>query len=96
VLVADLREQVRVAWPESSDSEEWRYALPAAGVPADTNRATGGNGLSVAGDWMAGEGSVPGVERGLGVGEGIGASVGYSGETYASSVSAACFRTDEP
>ena len=45
----------RLADPDWTDHQGWRYALPEAGVRGDAARAAAQHGLYVAGDWVAGD-----------------------------------------
>ena len=71
-LVADLLGDDRLADPEWTDRQGWRYALPDDGGDAEVLRVAEGAGLYVAGDWTVGEGRVHrAVETGLDVAERI-------------------------
>ena len=68
-LVADLLEDERLAEPDWTDRQGWRYAQPDAAVDPDPLRAAEAHDLYLAGDWVAGEGRVHlAVESGLDVG----------------------------
>jgi len=68
-LVADLLEDERLAEPDWTDRQGWRYAQPDAAVDPDPVRAAEEHGLYLAGDWVAGEGRVHlAVESGLDAG----------------------------
>ena len=65
-LVADLLDDERLADPEWTDRQGWRYALPDDGGDADALAIAEAEGLYVAGDWTVGEGRVHrAVETGL-------------------------------
>ena len=67
---ADIVGDDRLAEPQWTDHQGWRYALPDAGVdrgPVDSARA---EGVYVLGDWVAGEGRLhAALANGLDVGE---------------------------
>jgi len=69
-LVAGLLDDERLAAPDWTDRQGWRYALPDDGADADVLRAAEPHGLYFAGDWVAGDGRVHlAVESGLDAGE---------------------------
>jgi hypothetical protein len=71
-LAADLLEDDRLADPEWSDTQRWRYALPDEGVDTDLLSEAAEHGLYFAGDSLVGEGRVHlALENGLEVGERI-------------------------
>ncbi|WP_254841283.1 NAD(P)/FAD-dependent oxidoreductase [Natronomonas marina] len=71
-IVADLLDDDRLADPDWTDRQGWRYALPDDGVDTGPLRAAEGHGLYFAGDWVAGDGRVHlAVESGLDAGERI-------------------------
>jgi predicted NAD/FAD-dependent oxidoreductase len=71
-LVAGLLDDDRLADPEWTDRQGWRYALPDSSIDRDAVRIAEDTGLYVAGDWVAGEGRVHrAVETGLDVAERI-------------------------
>ncbi|MFW5964738.1 MAG: NAD(P)/FAD-dependent oxidoreductase [Natronomonas sp.] len=71
-LVADLLGDERLADPEWTDRQGWRYALPDDGGDAEALRTAEDAGLYVAGDWTVGEGRVHrAVETGLDTAERI-------------------------
>lgn len=71
-LVADLLGDERLADPEWTDHQGWRYALPDDGGDTEALRTAEDAGLYVAGDWTAGEGRVHrAVETGLDAAERI-------------------------
>ena len=68
-LVADLLEDDRLADPDWTDRQGWRYALPDEAPPADPLRAAEEHDLYLAGDWVEGDGRVHlAVESGLDAG----------------------------
>jgi len=69
--VATLVEDDRLADPDWTDTQHWRYALPEDGVD-DAIEAATDHGLYFAGDWVAGESRVHAALRsGLETGEAI-------------------------
>jgi predicted NAD/FAD-dependent oxidoreductase len=73
-IVAELLEDDRLADPDWTDRQGWRYALPDAGADAETLREAEAHGLYFAGDWVAGDGRVHlAVESGLDAAERIAA-----------------------
>ncbi|QLD84191.1 FAD-dependent oxidoreductase [Natronomonas halophila] len=71
-LVADLLDDERLADPDWTDTQRWRYALPNESVDADLLRKSEDDGLYFAGDWVVGDGRVHlALENGLDVGERI-------------------------
>jgi predicted NAD/FAD-dependent oxidoreductase len=71
-LTADLLDDERLAAPEWTDTQRWRYALPNNGVDAELLREAEEHGLYFAGDWVVGDGRVHlALENGLDVGERI-------------------------
>jgi predicted NAD/FAD-dependent oxidoreductase len=69
-LTADLLDDPRLADPDWTDHQGWRYALPDEGVAAGPVRSAEEHGLYCAGDWVAGEARVHAALRsGLDVGE---------------------------
>lgn len=71
-LVADLLDGERLADPQWTDRQGWRYALPDDGAETEALRTTEDAGLYVAGDWTVGEGRVHrAVETGLDAAERI-------------------------
>jgi predicted NAD/FAD-dependent oxidoreductase len=73
-LVAELLGDDRLADPDWTDRQGWRYALPDDGLDEATARQGESSGLYVAGDWVAGDGRVHlAVESGLEAGDRIGA-----------------------
>ncbi|PSQ07700.1 NAD/FAD-dependent oxidoreductase [Halobacteriales archaeon QS_5_70_15] len=69
-LTADLFEDPRLADPDWTDHQGWRYALPDEGVAAGPVRSAEEYGLYCAGDWVAGEPRVHAALRsGLETGE---------------------------
>jgi hypothetical protein len=70
---ATLLDDERLADPDWSDHQGWRYALPENGVDPEPRRAAESEGLFCAGDWVAGEARLhAAIESGLTVGERIG------------------------
>jgi predicted NAD/FAD-dependent oxidoreductase len=68
-LVAALLEDDRLANPDWTDRQGWRYALPDDGADTDVLAAGEPHGLYFAGDWVAGDGRVHlAVESGLDAG----------------------------
>ncbi|MEF8808667.1 NAD(P)/FAD-dependent oxidoreductase [Natronomonas sp.] len=69
-LTAELLDDQRLADPEWTDTQRWRYALPNDGVDTDLLREAEEDGLYFAGDWMVGDGRVHlALENGLDVGD---------------------------
>ena len=67
---ADLLDDDRLADPDWTDWQGWRYALPEAGVDAERRPAAAQHGVHVAGDWVAGAGRLhAAVRSGLDTGE---------------------------
>jgi hypothetical protein len=68
--VADLLDDERLADPDWTDHQGWRYALPNGGADEDRLRDCERAGLYFAGDWVAGESRVhAALHNGLRVGE---------------------------
>lgn len=66
----------RLATPDWSDHQGWRYALPEDGLQDDVRAPAAEAGLYVAGDWVAGEGRLhAAVRNGLETGEALRASL---------------------
>ncbi|WP_255149413.1 NAD(P)/FAD-dependent oxidoreductase [Halorarius halobius] len=57
-VVAELLDDDRLADPDWTDHQGWKYALPEAGLDGDTRPGAEAHDLYVAGDWVAGEGRV--------------------------------------
>ena len=73
---AEIMDDPRLAEPDWTDHQGWRYALPEAGVRADAVRAAARHGLSVTGDWVAGEARLhAAVRNGLKTGNAVAAAV---------------------
>ena len=71
-MTAELLDDDRLAEPDWTDHQGWRFALPEGGVPEESLRAAEDGGLYCLGDWVAGEGRVHAALRnGLDVGERI-------------------------
>jgi renalase len=71
-LTAELLDDERLADPEWSDTQRWRYALPNEGIDSDLLGEAEEHGLYFAGDWVVGDGRVNlALENGLDVGERI-------------------------
>jgi hypothetical protein len=69
-LTADIIGDDRLADPDWTDTQGWRYALPENGAPSGPLQSAETAGLSVLGDWVAGEGRVHAALRnGLETGE---------------------------
>jgi len=69
---ADIVGDDRLADPDWTDHQGWRYALPDAGAPADPLVDARAEGLYCAGDWVVGEARVhAALSNGLDVGEAI-------------------------
>ncbi len=69
-LTADLLDDDRLAEPDWTDHQRWRYAQPEGAVDDEPARAAEGDGLYCAGDWVAGEARVHAALRsGLEAGE---------------------------
>ncbi|MFC6835267.1 NAD(P)/FAD-dependent oxidoreductase [Halomarina ordinaria] len=69
-VVTALLGDERLATPDWTDRQGWRYALPEGGLEGDAHRRCAGHGLYVAGDWVVGEGRVGrALACGLDVGE---------------------------
>ncbi|MFC6942039.1 NAD(P)/FAD-dependent oxidoreductase [Salinirubellus sp. GCM10025818] len=69
-LAADLLDDPRLAEPDWTDHQGWRYALPDGQADEETVRAAEEYGLYCGGDWVAGEARVHAALRsGLEVGE---------------------------
>jgi len=67
---AAIMDDPRLAAPDWTDHQGWRYALPKAGVRADAVRAAAQHGLYVTGDWVAGEARLhAAIRNGLETGE---------------------------
>jgi len=67
---ADIMGDPRLANPDWTDHQGWRYALPETGVRADAVRTAAQHGLYVTGDWVAGEARLhAAVRNGLETGE---------------------------
>jgi renalase len=72
VLTAELLDDDRLADPEWTDTQRWRYALPNEGIEPDLLRDAEEHGLYFAGDWVVGDGRVHlALENGLDVGNRI-------------------------
>ncbi|AQL44169.1 NAD/FAD-dependent oxidoreductase [Halorientalis sp. IM1011] len=70
--VAELLDDERLADPDWTDTQHWRYALADDGVDAGTVDRAAEHGLYLAGDWVAGEARVHAALRnGLETGERI-------------------------
>ncbi|NLV10485.1 FAD-dependent oxidoreductase [Halomicrobium mukohataei] len=70
---ATLLDDDRLAEPDWTDHQHWRYALPDDGVAADALETAPAHDLFVAGDWVAGEARLhAAVRNGLKTGERIG------------------------
>ncbi|MWG36763.1 NAD(P)/FAD-dependent oxidoreductase [Halomarina oriensis] len=70
--VTELLGDDRVADPDWTDTQGWRYALPNDGLSGNAHRECEAAGLYVAGDWVVGEARVHAALRnGLDVGERI-------------------------
>ena len=73
---ADLIGDQRLADPDWTDHQGWRYALPEAGVRTEAVRAAARHGLYVTGDWVAGDARLhAAVRNGLETGETLAASL---------------------
>ena len=71
-LVADLLDEERLADPDWTDTQGWRYAQPDGAVDSEPLAAAAEHGLFFAGDWLVGEGRVHlALRNGLEVGERI-------------------------
>lgn len=69
-LTAELLDDERLANPDWTDTQRWRYALPNDGVDTDLLREAEEDGLYFAGDWVVGDGRVHlALENGLDVGD---------------------------
>ncbi len=69
-LTADIMNDERLADPDWTDHQGWRYALPEAGAPTGVLQSAESAGLYCAGDWVAGEARLHAAMRnGLDVGE---------------------------
>jgi predicted NAD/FAD-dependent oxidoreductase len=76
-LTADLLDDERLADPDWTDHQRWRYAQPEAAVDTGPLGEAEDAGLFCAGDWVAGEARVhAAISNGLDVGERIAESVG--------------------
>ena len=76
-LTADLLDDARLADPDWTDHQGWRYALPDEGVARGPVQSAEGHGLYCVGDWIAGEARVHAALRsGLDVGERMAYSLG--------------------
>ncbi|ACV48303.1 MULTISPECIES: NAD(P)/FAD-dependent oxidoreductase [Halomicrobium] len=70
---ATLLDDDRLAEPDWTDHQHWRYALPDDGVGADALETAAAHDLFLAGDWVAGEARLHAALRnGLRTGERIG------------------------
>ncbi|WP_018259266.1 NAD(P)/FAD-dependent oxidoreductase [Halomicrobium katesii] len=70
---ATLLDDDRLAEPDWTDHQHWRYALPDDGVEADALETAAEHDLFLAGDWVAGEARLhAAVRNGLRTGERIG------------------------
>ena len=73
---ADLLDDERLAAPDWSDFQSWRYAVPEAGVDPEPLTSAAEHDLYFAGDWVVGEDRINGALRsGLETGERLRASV---------------------
>ena len=71
-FAASILDDRRLAAPDWTDHQGWRYALPEAGVDRDPLLAAEADGLYAVGDWVAGESRVHAALRnGLETGERI-------------------------
>ena len=69
---ADLIGDERLADPDWTDHQGWRYALPEAGVRTEAVRAAARHGLYVTGDWVAGDARLhAAVRNGLETGDAV-------------------------
>ncbi len=69
-LTADIMDDERLADPDWTDHQGWRYALPEGGAPTGVLQSAESDGLYCAGDWVAGEARLHAALRnGLDVGE---------------------------
>jgi len=67
---ADIVGDDRLADPDWTDTQGWRYALPESGVDTDPIDAARESGLYLLGDWIAGEPRLhAAIGNGLGVGD---------------------------
>jgi renalase len=70
--VATLLDDERLADPDWTDTQHWRYALPDDGIDGETVDRAADHGLYLAGDWVAGESRVHAALRsGLETGDDI-------------------------
>jgi predicted NAD/FAD-dependent oxidoreductase len=71
-LTADVMGDDRLAEPDWTDAQGWRYALPEGGAPTGLLQSAGDHGLYFLGDWVAGEARLHAALRnGLDTGERI-------------------------
>jgi hypothetical protein len=76
-MTAEILGDERLAEPEWTDHQGWRYALPEAGVLKGPVRSVESAGLYCVGDWVAGEGRLHAALRnGLDTGERLALTVG--------------------
>jgi len=69
---AAIMDDPRLADPDWTDHQGWRYALPEAGVRADVVRTAAQHGLYVTGDWVAGEARLhAAIRNGLETGDAV-------------------------
>jgi predicted NAD/FAD-dependent oxidoreductase len=69
-MTADIIGDDRLADPDWSDTQGWRYALPEAGAPSGLLQSAEKHDLAFLGDWVAGEGRLHAALRnGLETGE---------------------------
>jgi predicted NAD/FAD-dependent oxidoreductase len=71
-MSADIIGDDRLADPDWTDAQGWRYALPEEGAPSGVLQSAADHGLYFLGDWVAGEGRLHAALRnGLDTGERI-------------------------
>ncbi|MFB6099477.1 MAG: NAD(P)/FAD-dependent oxidoreductase [Salinibacter sp.] len=73
---ADIMKDPRLADPDWTDHQGWRYALPEAGVRTDAVWAAARHGVFGTGDWVAGEARLhAAIRNGLETGETVAAAL---------------------
>jgi predicted NAD/FAD-dependent oxidoreductase len=73
---ATIMDDQRLANPDWTDHQGWRYALPEEGVRDEAVRAAARDGVYVTGDWVAGEARLhAAIRNGLETGETLAASL---------------------